>query len=98
MTCNLSCRTASTVWYVAQPKRRRLWELTQHVKAVLAEYRRRALAVQPDLAFDVEEFFKGHDMQVNLGLDHHGAGAIETLRFGEDFLVIAASACHGATG
>lgn len=53
-----------------------------------------ALARQPDLRFDVESVFEGHDMLVIVYSNHRGVRAAETLRFGRDGLVVEASACH----
>lgn len=63
-------------------------------KTQLAEYWGKALAAQPDLAFEVLQVFEGHQMLVITYRNHRGLKAAETLRFGSNGLVVEASACH----
>lgn len=63
-------------------------------RAALAAYWGAALAAQPDLRFEVETVYEGHDMLVIAYANHRGVRAAETLRFGPDGLVEEASACH----
>lgn len=67
---------------------------TIHGMAELRAYWAQALARQPDLRFEVVDVFEGHQMLVITYRNHRGVLAAETLRFGEDGLVIEASACH----
>ncbi|MEM6310971.1 MAG: nuclear transport factor 2 family protein [Pseudomonadota bacterium] len=63
-------------------------------KSLLAEYWGKAMAAQPDLAFEVTQVFEGHETLVITYRNHRGVMAAETLRFGSDGLVVEASACH----
>jgi len=65
-----------------------------HGKDALRAYWGRALEKQPDLKFDVQHVFKGHQMMVITYLNHRGVRAAETLFFNERGQVIQASACH----
>ena len=65
-------------------------------RAALEVYWSMALARQPDLRFSVTDVFEGHEMCVITYRNQRGVLAAETLRFGEDGLVIEASACHKA--
>ncbi|MEL6914108.1 MAG: nuclear transport factor 2 family protein [Pseudomonadota bacterium] len=65
-------------------------------KAALRAYWSAALARQPDLAFSVEEVFRGHEMLVIVYSNHAGRRAAETLRFNAEGEVVEASACHDA--
>lgn len=63
-------------------------------KAALRDYWARALAAQPDLAFEVVDVFSGYETLVITYRNHKGHLAAETLQFAEDGLVSRASACH----
>ena len=69
-----------------------------HGHDALRAYWGRALTAQPDLHFRVTEVFAGHDMMVLTYVNHRGIHAAETLRFGENGLVVEASACHAPEG
>lgn len=63
-------------------------------KSELHRYWAKALAKQPDLRFEVQSIYFGHDMMVIAYRNHKGVEAAETLHFDQDGLVIQASACH----
>lgn len=63
-------------------------------KDKLRAYWQQALNNQPDLRFTVERVYLGHQMMQIAYRNHKGVDAIETLEFGDDGLVIRASACH----
>ena len=65
-------------------------------KAALRVYWAKALAKQPDLRFTVTDVFAGHEMLVITYRNHRDVLAAETLRFGQDGLIIDASASHRA--
>ena len=60
----------------------------------LRAYWAAALAAQPDLRFEVETVYAGHDTLVIAYRNHRGTRAAETLRFDAGGRVIEASACH----
>ncbi|MGG7568561.1 nuclear transport factor 2 family protein [Rhodovulum sp. DZ06] len=60
----------------------------------LAAYWGAALAAQPDLRFEVETVYAGHDVLVIAYRNHRGVRAAETLLFDAEGLVAEASACH----
>ncbi len=61
----------------------------------LESYWSKALIAQPNLHFEVQEVFVGHDMLAITYTNHTGRRAVETLRFNATGLVVEASACHG---
>lgn len=63
-------------------------------KDALEAYWRRALKGQPDLRFEIERVYGGHDTIVIAYTNHRGIHAAETLSFDADGLVYEASACH----
>lgn len=63
-------------------------------KPALKAYWAEALAMQPDLRFEVLEVFEGHEMLTLLYRNHNNVRAVEALCFTEDGLVSHASACH----
>ena len=65
-----------------------------HGRDALKAYWAKALEQQPDLSFVVADVFFGHAMIVITYQNQTGVLAAETLRFGNDGLVIEASACH----
>lgn len=65
-------------------------------KDALGAYWAKALDKQPDLKFAVLDVFAGHDMLVITYRNHRRVLAAETLRFGQDGLIVEASACHCA--
>jgi len=65
-------------------------------KSALRAYWVAALERQPELFFEVEDVFEGHEMLVIIYTNHMGRRAAETLRFGPGGRVVEASACHGA--
>ena len=67
-------------------------------KANLRTYWSAALERQPDLKFDVQNVFEGHEMMVITYRNHRGVLAAETLHFGCDNLVHTAAACHRQEG
>lgn len=69
-----------------------------HGHAALQEYWKAALALQPDLHFEVQDVFEGHQMLVISYLNHKGILAAETLYFDADGKVFQAAACHRSTG
>ncbi len=66
-------------------------------KPALTAYWAKALAAQPDLAFNVQNVFHGHRMMVITYTNHRGVLAAETLIFDVDGRVVQASACHAPT-
>ena len=65
-----------------------------HGKDALRQYWAQALIRQPDLEFQIEEVFEGHDAIVICYINHKGVRAAETLYFDEAGQVFLASACH----
>ncbi len=65
-----------------------------HGRDALRHYWQKALERQPDLSFVVLDVFVGHGMMVITYQNQVGVLAAETLRFGNDGLVVEASACH----
>ncbi len=65
-------------------------------KKALRDYWSVALERQPDLRFDIQDVFEGHEMLVISYLNHRGILAAETLYFDDDGLVSQAAACHRA--
>lgn len=63
-------------------------------KAALRAYWAQALARQPDLRFQIDTVYQGHDMLVITYTNQKSVRAAETLRFGPDGLIVEASACH----
>ncbi|MEP5151691.1 nuclear transport factor 2 family protein [Planktotalea sp.] len=63
-------------------------------KAALRDYWAKALERQPELKFDVQDVFEGHNMMVITYRNHHDVLAAETLYFDGDGMVYRASACH----
>lgn len=66
-----------------------------HGKVALRRYWRAALEAQPDLRFEVQSVFGGHNMLVINYRNQKGVLAAEVLRFRHDGLVEQAAACHG---
>ena len=66
--------------------------------AALRNYWARALQRQPDLRFQVQQVFAGHDMAVIIYTNHVGRTAAETLWFDANGRVTHASACHAEDG
>lgn len=66
-------------------------------RLALRAYWKAALDVQPELRFQVQDVFEGHDMLVISYLNHKGVLAVETLYFGADGLMFQAAACHRST-
>lgn len=60
----------------------------------LRDYWQRALDGQPDLRFDIQNVFQGHDMIVITYRNHRDVLAAETLYFDADGKVYQAAACH----
>lgn len=65
-------------------------------KSELRDYWSKALEKQPDLRFEVVDVFSGHGMMVITYKNHRGILAAETLRLGDEGMVVEASACHRA--
>jgi len=63
-------------------------------REALRAYWAKALERQPDLRFDVQDVFEGHDMMVISYRTHRGVLAAETLYFDTDGQVYRAAACH----
>lgn len=63
-------------------------------KAALRDYWAAALARQPDLAFNVQDVFEGHEMMVISYTNHRGVRAAEVLYFDASGRVYQAGACH----
>lgn len=63
-------------------------------RAALRDYWQRALDRQPDLRFEVQDVFQGHDMMVITYRNHRGVLAAETLYFDTADKVYQAAACH----
>ena len=63
-------------------------------RAALRRYWAAALDRQPDLRFEVQDIFDGHEMLAITYRNQHGVLAIETLHFDSDGMIHQASACH----
>ena len=63
-------------------------------KPALRDYWAKALAAQPDLAFELVDVFDGADTMVITYRNHKGVLAAETLHFDSAGMVWMASACH----
>ena len=63
-------------------------------QTALKAYWSRALQNQPDLQFQIERVFSGHEMIVITYTNQRGVYAAETLKFDADGLIYEASACH----
>lgn len=60
----------------------------------LRAYWAAALARQPDLRFEVQDVFEGHEMLVISYTNHRGILAAEVIYFDADGMIYQAAACH----
>ena len=63
-------------------------------KAALADYWRRALALQPQLHFTLDACLAGHGALTLLYRNHRGQNAAETVRFDSDGKVVQSIVCY----